>query len=135
MAFGTATVLSNKGVAVYAARNVGGTPSQPEAKFVAMGVGATGAARTAAVADTALSSEAAEGRTTGTGSTVTTTQTNDTYQVVGTVAATGTRAVDEAGLFDAVSAGNLVISATFAVQNLLNGDSIQFTFKNKFIPG
>lgn len=134
MAFGTATVLTNIGAAVYAARMFGSAPSQAAPIFVGMGVGATGAARTAAVGDTALSTPA-ETRTSGTGSSVTTTQTNDTFQCVGTVAATTSRAVDEAGLFDASTSGNLAISATFAVQNLLNGDSIQFTFKSKFLPG
>jgi len=134
MSFGTATVITNVGAAIQAKRMVGATPSQTEPKFVAMGVGATGAARTAAVGDTALSTEV-ETRTTGSASTVTTTQTNDTYQCVGTVTASATRAVDEAGLFDASTSGNLMISATFAVQSLANGDSIQFTFKNKFVPG
>lgn len=133
MAFGTATVITNAGVAIQAKRMIGATPSQAEPKYVAMGVGATGAARTAVAGDTALSSEV-ETRTTGTASNVTTTVTNDTYQVVGTVAATTSRAVDEAGLFDASTSGNLMISATFAVQNLSNGDSIQFTWKNKFVP-
>jgi hypothetical protein len=135
MAFGTATVITNVGAAIQAKRMVGATPAQAEPKYCAMGTGATAATRTAAVGDTALSTEV-ETRTTGSASTVTTTQTNDTYQCVGTVAATATRAVDEAGLFDqSASGGNLMISATFAVQNLLNGDSIQFTYKNKFVPG
>jgi hypothetical protein len=135
MPFGTATVITNVGAAVQAKRLVGATPTQAEPKYCAMGVGATGAARTAAVGDTALSTEV-ETRTTGAASTVTTTQTNDTYQCVGTVAATTSRAVDEAGLFDQSAAGgNLMLSATFPVQNLLSGDSIQFTWKTKFVPG
>lgn len=136
MPFGTATVITNAGVAIQAKRMIGATPTQTEPKFIAMGVGATGAARTAAVGDTALSTEV-ETRATGTASNVTTTVTNDTYQAVGTVTATTGRAVDESGLFDVVttSSGNMMISATFPVQNLLNGDSIQFTYKNKFIPG
>jgi hypothetical protein len=93
-----------------------------------MGVGATGAARTAVAADTALSS-AVETRTSGTESVVTTTQTGDTYQSVGIITATTTRAVDEAGLFDASSTGNMFTSATFPVINLNNGDSISFTHK------
>ena len=130
MPFGTATVITNKGKAMFADR-IRTTPGTytTSPKFVAAGVGATGAARTAAAADTALSSELAEGRTSGTESVVTTSVTNDTYQVVGTITATGTRAVDEAGLFDASSAGNMFLSATFAVVNLSSGDSIQFTDK------
>lgn len=134
MPFGTATVITNAGAAVQAKRMVGSTPTQTEPKYIGMGVGATGAARTAAVGDTALSTEV-ETRATGSASTITTTVTNDTYQCVGTVTATASRAVDEAGLFDASSTGNMMVSATFPVQNLNNGDSIQFTFKNKFVAG
>lgn len=129
MPFGAATVITNVGKAMFADR-VRTTPAtySNAPKHVAMGVGATGAARTAAVGDTALSTEV-ESRTSGTESIVTTTTTGDTYQVVGTVTASASRAVDEAGLFDAASTGNMFLSATFNVVNLSNGDSIQFTFK------
>lgn len=131
MAFGIATVVTSSGKAIAAKRHIGTTPSQLEPFYIGMGVGATGAARTAVAADTALST-AVESRVAGTPSNVTTTVTNDTYQVVGTVTASATRAVDEAGTFDAVSAGNMDISATFAVVNLANGDSLQLTFKKTF---
>lgn len=129
MAFGTATVVTTKGKAMLADRLRGtpGTYTNPP-KYCAMGTGATGAARTAAVGDTALSTEV-ETRTSGTESTQTTSTTNDTYQVIGTITATNTRAVDEFGLFDASSAGNMGFSATFAVINLNTTDSIQFTAK------
>lgn len=129
MAFGVATVITSVGKGIVAKRMLGSTPSQAEPKFIALGVGATGAARTAVAGDTALTSELAEGRATGTGSTVTTTNTNDTLQEVGTVTATGSRAVDEGGLFDASSAGNMFLSATFNPINLANGDSLQLTAK------
>jgi hypothetical protein len=131
MAFGAATVITNVGKGIAAKRMFGATPSQLEPKYIGMGVGATGAARTAVVADTALSTEV-ESRTTGTGSTVTTTQTNDTFQETGTVTASATRAVDEVGLFDASSTGNMFLSATHAVINLANGDSIAYTLKTQF---
>jgi hypothetical protein len=75
--FGTATVLTNKGKAIFADR-VRTTPATytTAPKFIAMGTGATGAARTAVAADTALSTEV-ETRTSGTESVVTTTQTGD----------------------------------------------------------
>jgi hypothetical protein len=117
--------------AIASGRMIGASPSQAEPKFIGMGVGATGAGRTAAAGDTALSTEV-ESRTSGASSQVTQTQTNDTYQLTGTVTATATRAVDEAGTFDASTVGNIDISATFAVVNLSNGDSIAFTFKRKF---
>lgn len=131
MAFGTATVVTTGGKAVAAKRQLGSTPSQAEPKFIGIGVGATGAARTAVAADTALTTEV-ETRATGTSSTVTTTNTNDTYQTVGTITATATRAVDEAMTFDASSTGNNQLSATFPVINLLSGDSLQLTAKVQF---
>ena|ERR1019366_1220137 len=135
MAFGTAYKLTNVGTAITAKRMVGATPSQAEPKFLAIGVGATGAARTAADADTALSTEV-ETRTTCSTSTITTTLTNDTFQAVGTVTATAGRSVDEAGLFDIVtsSTGNLYLSATFPVVGLLVGDSVAITAKVQYLP-
>ncbi len=129
MAFGTATVITTVGKAIIAdqLRTSPGTYTVTP-KFCGMGVGATGAARTAVVADTALSTEV-ETRTTGTESTVTTSTTGDTYQVQGTITATTNRSVDEFGLFDASSSGHMFLSATFAVVSLANGDSIQFTAK------
>src|SRR5487761_2756365 len=103
MPFGAGQVVTNLGKAMFAdrMRTTPGTYTVSP-KYVAMGVGATGAGRTAAVGDTALSSEV-ETRTSGTESNPTTTVTKDTYQVVGTIAATGSHAVDEMGLFDASS--------------------------------
>ena len=131
MPFGTATVVTNAGKAIISKRMYGATPTQTEPKYVAMGTGATGAGRTAAAADTALSTEV-ETRTSGTSSSVTTTVTNDTHQVTGTVQATAPRSVDEAGLFDASSSGNLYVSATFGVITLAALDSIAFTWQVKF---
>lgn len=129
MAFGTATVFTNSGRAIVTNRIIG---SGTEPKYIALGVGATGAARTAVVTDTALSSELSEGRATGTGTRVTTSVTNDTYQTVGTITASGSRAVDEAGTFDASTSGNMAVSATFPVVNLLSGDSLQLTVQTQF---
>lgn len=127
MPFGVATVSSLGNKRTLADRMLT-TPTRNPMKFVAIGTGATAAARTAAAADTALSVEV-ETRATGTESTVTTTNTGDTYQVVGTVTATAPRAVDEAGTFDAATVGNIGVSATMAVINLVSGDSLQLTIK------
>lgn len=131
MAFGTATVVTNVGKGIAAKRHIGTTPAQAEPNYIGIGVGATGAARTAAAADTALSTPV-ESRVAGTSSTVTTSQTNDTYQTVGTITASAPRAVDEAATFDASTSGNMDISATFAVVNLGSGDSLQLTMKKQF---
>jgi hypothetical protein len=131
MPFGTATVITNVGKGIAAKRMFGATPAQVEPNFIGIGVGATTAARTAAVGDTALST-AVESRVSGTSSTVTTTNTNDTYQSVATITATVARSVDEAGMFDASTAGNMFFSATFAVVSLASGDSLQLTCKTQF---
>lgn len=134
MAFGTATVVTSKGKGIMAGRMIGGTtPTQTEPKFLACGVGATGAARTAAAADTALSSELTEGRSgTNANTVVTTTVTGDTIQNSNTITATGARAIDEAALFDASTAGNMFVSMTFAVINLASGDSLNMITKVQF---
>jgi type III secretion system FlhB-like substrate exporter len=98
-----------------------------EPKFVAMGTGATAEA----ITQTALVTEV-ETRATGTSSRVTTTTTNDTYQVVGTITATTTRAIQESGLFDASTVGNMLTRGVFTTVNLSSGDSIQFTWKLQF---
>lgn len=134
MAFGTGTVFTNIGKA-YVVSTIIANTTPP--KFIAIGTGATTAARTAANTDTALSSEygAPGSRTTGTASIQTVTYTGDTFQTVGTVTALGTIAVDEAGLFTSGTsnaASSLVVSATFPVINLLVNDSIQITGKITF---
>lgn len=132
MAFGVATVLTNKGKGLFADRaRTSPATYTTSPKWIGVGTGATGAARTAVAADTALTTEVTTSstRAVGTESTVTTTQTGDTYQSLGTVSVTGTWAVDESGLFDAITAGNLITSATLNVISLLNGDSLQLTWK------
>lgn len=123
MPFGTATVVTTIGKAILADR-VRTSPATytTSPKHVAMGVGATGAARTAAVGDTALSTQV-ESRTSGTEGSST-----NTYTDSGTVTATTARVVDEAGLFDAASGGNMFTSATFPVINLATNDSITFSW-------
>ena len=129
MAFAANLSITTKGKEAITQRLL--SNSQPVFKHVAMGTGATGAARTAGPADTALSTEV-ETRTSGTATLETGTSNNDTYTVTGTITATAGRAIDEVGLFDAASSGNLIVSATVAVINLSSGDSLNTTFKTKF---
>ena len=51
---------------------------------------------------------------------------------MGTITASATRAITNAGVLDASSAGNLYVKGDFATVNLASGDSIQFTFKVQF---
>ncbi len=129
-----AVAFTNAGAAIVTNRIIqAGTAP----KNIGWGTGTTGAA----VTDTALVTEVAPttsgGRTVGTESRTTITNTNDNYQVVGTVTATlaGPTAITEAGLFDAVTAGNLLTRGVFSAVNTVLGDSIQFTFGLKFVPG
>lgn len=128
-----AVAFTNAGAAIVTNRMIqAGTAP----KYIGWGTGTTAAA----VTDTALVTEVAPttggGRVTGTESRTTITVTNDNYQVTGTVtsATAGARAITEAMLADAVSAGNCLMRAVFSAVNVDNGDSIAFTFGLKFVP-
>lgn len=127
-----ATVFTNAGAAIVTNRMIAGGTAP---KNIGWGIGTTAAA----VTDTALVTESAPttagGRTVGTESRTTVTNTNDNYQVTGTVTAGSTLAITEAGLFDAVSTGNMLIRSVFAAVNVVSGDSIAFTFGLKQVPG
>jgi hypothetical protein len=125
MPFGTATVITKLGRGIIADR-LRNVPTGASPRWVGIGTGATGAARTAANTDTGLST-AVETRSEGVESQQTTTETGDTYRVVGVVTATGARSVDEAGLFNALSGGTMFLSATFPVISLSINDSLQLT--------
>lgn len=127
-----ATVFTNAGTAIITNRIIqAGTAP----KNIGWGIGTT----TAAVAQTALVSEAAPttggGRTVGTESRTTVSVTNDNYQVTGAITAVSTLAITEAGLFDAVTAGNMLIRGDFAVINVASGDSVAFTFGLRLVAG
>lgn len=117
-----ASVLANAGRAY-----ITGLLLVSEARYIGYGTGAG----TAAAADTTLFTEV-QTRTTGTRSQQTTSVTNDTFRVTGTVTADATRAVTNAGVFDASSNGNLIMKGDFSTINLASGDSIAFTFNLTF---
>jgi hypothetical protein len=128
MPFGVAQVVTTVGKAITAKRMFGTTPAQIEPKWGAIGVGATGAARTAAAGDTALSTEV-ETRGVGVGSN----PSNAIFQVVVTNTATANRSVDEEGLFDQLAlGGNMFASATENVISLTNGDAIVSTWQTTY---
>ncbi|MCK5019752.1 MAG: hypothetical protein KAS32_22025 [Candidatus Peribacteraceae bacterium] len=116
-----ATVLTNTGKADMINALNGGAHTAPQ--HVGWGTGAG----TSAEANTTLFTEASETRVSGTKSVETTTVTNDTYQVIATITADGTKTITNAGLFDAVSAGDLYVKGDFTGIPLTLGDSIQFT--------
>lgn len=116
-----APLVTNAGKSIIVNR-LKGTGTEPN--YIGIGTGSTAEA----LSQTALTTEV-ETRVAGTSSIVTTTTTNDTYSVVGTVTATATRALQECGLFDASSSGNMLMRAVYSVVNLNTSDSIQLTIK------
>ncbi len=98
----------------------GVTPTISGFKFHDSGTGAVAAA----VTDTALGAAAGPARVTGTPSNPTANQ----YRSVATIAYTATLAITEWGLFSASTVGTLWDRRVFAAINVVNGDSIQFTY-------
>jgi hypothetical protein len=117
-----ADVLTNNGEDWVAQRIAGsGALSSNNGTHGGMGTSAGAAAK----ADTALGTEVeSRGATTVS---VTGSAATAKYQAVWTQTATATRAIVEAGLFSASSAGTMFTSHDFSAVNLNSGDSIQFT--------
>lgn len=76
------------------------------------------------VTDTAIETTDAESRATGTQ----TESAATAYRSVGTISYTTTKAITEHGLFNDSSAGTLMDRTVFSAINVVNGDSIQFTY-------
>ena len=99
--------------------------------YLAVGTGTTGPA----AGDTALETEIVDSglaRASATATRVTTTVTNDTAQLDKTFTVTGTKAVTEAGALNAASSGTILGRQTFTAVNVVNGDSLQITYKFAF---
>lgn len=126
-----ADVFSTTGKAITAGLVSGVTALAP--KYAGWGTGAG----TSAAGDTTLFTEDSAGsptyaRIAGTQSRVTTTGTNDTAQCVSTITANASKTITNAGLFDALTTGNIFQKHDFTGIPLNNGDSIQFTFQLKY---
>jgi len=91
-------------------------------KYHDSGVGTTAAA----VGDTDIETTDAESRATGT---QTEGATANIYRSVGTIAYTTTKAITEHGLFNASTGVTLMDRTVFAAINVVNGDSIEFTYE------
>lgn len=76
------------------------------------------------ITDTAMGTTDGESRVAGTQ----TESAANAYQSVGTIAYTTTKAITEHGLFNDVSAGTLMDRTVFSAINVVNLDSIQFTY-------
>jgi hypothetical protein len=76
------------------------------------------------VANTAIETTDGESRATGSQAE----GAANVYQSVGTISYTSTKAITEHGLFNDPTAGTLMDRSVFAAINVVNGDSIQFTY-------
>ncbi len=122
-------LVTNAGFAGVASR-INGADSEAAFTYIAVGTGAVAAN----VADTTLGTEtAASGlsRAAGTASRVTTTQTNDTAQILKSFSVSGSVAVTESGVLNAASTGTLLCRQVFSAINVVNGDTLQITWKIK----
>jgi len=120
-------LITNAGAAGVASR-INGDGSEAVFTYIAVGTGTTAAA----VTDTTLETELATSglsRAVATASRVTTDVTNDTAQLVKLFSVTGTAAVTESGVFNAASAGVLLARQIFSAINVVNGDTLQITWK------
>ena len=99
--------------------------------YLAWGTGTQATPKTATTlsAETTTTNDPGYARVAGTVSLTTTTYANDTFQVVGTLTAGAALTITEAGLFDAVTVGNLFLYGSFTGIALNTNDSIQFTMQ------
>ena len=120
--------LTNTGFAAAAGR-IGDIGSISAFDYIANGSGSTAAAAT----DTGLGSENSGGGTDiiqVTPTRVTTSVTNDTLQLSNTWTSTGTKTINEVGVFNAASSGLMIArSVTAATRSVANGDTYQATYK------
>jgi len=89
-------------------------------KYHDSGVGTTAEA----AGDTGIETTDGESRATGTQ----TESAANAYRSVGTISYTTTKAITEHGLFSQSSTGTLMDRSVFSAINVVNGDSIQFTY-------
>lgn len=123
-------LITNAGFAGAASR-LNGAGAEAAFDYIAVGTGTTAAA----VGNTTLETEIADSglsRAQGTASRVTTDVTNDTAQVLKSFSVTGTKAVTESGLLNASSGGVLLCRQVFSAVNVVNGDTLQVTWKIDF---
>ncbi len=107
---------------------LGGTGTVPT--YIALGTDDTAVAgsQTALVAEITDSGLA---RATGTVSQETTTVTDDTFQITKTFTATGSKTIEEVGIFNAASAGTMLSRALTTTKAIDTDENIVVTYKLK----
>jgi hypothetical protein len=101
--------------------------------FTYIGVGTSSTA--VAVGDTTLTAEITDTgleRAAGTVSRITTTGANDTYKITKTWTATGSKTIEEVGVFNASSSGTLLCHALTTSKAVANGETLTGTYTLKF---
>lgn len=97
---------------------------------------AVGTSNTApAASQTALQAEITDtglARAAGTVSRTTTSVTNDTYQITYTWTASGSKTVEEIGIFNAASTGTMLGRALTTSRSVINGETLTATYKVSF---
>lgn len=99
--------------------------------YIAVGTSATAVA----VTDTALNAEIVDSglaRAAGTVSRVTTTVTNDTYKITYTWTASGSKTIEEVGVFNAASSGTMLSHALTTSKAVSSGETLTGTYTLKF---
>lgn len=99
--------------------------------YIAVGTSTTATAGS----QTALSAEITDSglaRVAGTVSRITTTVTNDTYKITTTFSVSGTKTVEEVGIFNASSSGTMLSRALTTSKALASGDEFTVTYTLKF---
>lgn len=123
-------LVTNAGFAGMASR-CNGAGAEAAFTYLAVGTGTTAAAAGNTTLETEITDSGLQ-RAAATASRVTTTQTNDTAQLDKTFSVTGTKAVTEAGALNAAAAGVLLGRQVFSAINVVNGDTLQITYKFQF---
>lgn len=99
--------------------------------YIAVGTSSTAVAAT----DTTLNAEITDTgleRAAGTVSRVTTTVANDTYKITYTWTATGSKTVEEVGVFNAASSGTMLSHALTTSKAISSGETLTGTYTLKF---
>jgi hypothetical protein len=125
------TVPTNAGFAEMA-KHCTGTGSPVAFTYIAVGTG-TGQGATSTTLAAEITDSGLERVVADTVSTVTTTQTDDTANWQEVFTATGTKIVAEAGIFNAASAGDMLIVGDLStVASMVSGDTLTLTMKCQF---
>lgn len=123
-------IITNVGLAAVAGLT-GNTGSITAFTYLAIGTSATAVAAT----DTTLGAEITDSgltRSAATVSRVTTAQTNDTLQLTFTWTASGSKTVQEAGIFNASSSGIMLAHALTGAKAVVSSDILVGTYKVAF---